>query len=371
MSKSLGNSPDPLDLIAEYGADGLRYGIMSIAPTGLDIRFDETRVETGRNFCTKLWNVSRFRQMSGESGDNSSIEKILDRIDPAQLDTDDQAILGQLAATQDKIAKGFEDFQFNTIAQSLYSFIWNDLCDWYVETSKAKLQDPAKKETCLAIQDLCLRQALLLLHPLTPFISEELWYHLHFSQDWEGEPTKESSIQYENPGDGNPFGDALANKGIQIDPAAQGQIENIRETVSLVRALKAQFNLATNNNVALYYEADEDCCQIIDSYKDKLLRIIGAKSLEPKQDDATTPATVTPLGTLPLDPGSAIDKEAETTRLTKELAKLDKIIAGTEARLANESFLAKAPDNVVEGARKQLAENKKDREETQLLDALG
>ena len=372
MSKSLGNSPDPLDLIAEYGADGLRYGIMSIAPTGLDIRFDETRVETGRNFCTKLWNVSRFRQMSGESGDNSSIEKILDRIDPAQLDTDDQAILGQLAATQDKIAKGFEDFQFNTIAQSLYSFIWNDLCDWYVETSKAKLQDPAKKETCLAIQDLCLRQALLLLHPLTPFISEELWYHLHFSQDWEGEPTKESSIQYENPGDGNTLRDALANKGIQIDPAAQGQIENIRETVSLVRALKAQFNLATNNNVALYYEADEDCCQIIESYKDKLLRIIGAKSLEPKQDDATTPATVTPLGTLHLDPGSAIDKEAETTRLTKELAKLDKIIAGTEARLANESFLAKAPDNVVEGARKQLAENKKDREETQkLLDALG
>ena len=152
----------------------------------------------------------------------------------------------------------------------------------------------------------------------------------------------------------------------------KSQIENIRETVSLVRALKAQFNLATNNNVALYYEADEDCCQIIESYKDKLLRIIGAKSLEPKQDDATTPATVTPLGTLHLDPGSAIDKEAETTRLTKELAKLDKIIAGTEARLANESFLAKAPDNVVEGARKQLAENKKDREETQkLLDALG
>ena len=113
------------------------------------------------------------------------------------------------------------------------------------------------------------------------------------------EPTKESSIQYEDPGDGNTLRDALANKGIQIDPTAQGQIENIRETVSLVRALKAQFNLATNNNVALYYEADEDCCQIIESYKDKLLRIIGAKSLEPKQDDATTPATVTPLGTPP------------------------------------------------------------------------
>ena len=151
----------------------------------------------------------------------------------------------------------------------------------------------------------------------SPHSFRRLWYHLHFSQDWEGEPTKESSIQYENPGDGNTLRDALASKGIQIDPTAQGQIENIRETVSLVRALKAQFNLATNNNVALYYEADEDCCQIIDSYKDKLLRIIGAKSLEPKQDDATTPATVTPLGTLHLDPGSAIDKEAETTASPK------------------------------------------------------
>jgi valyl-tRNA synthetase len=372
MSKSLGNSPDPLDLIAEYGADGLRYGIMSIAPTGLDIRFDETRVETGRNFCTKLWNVSRFRQMSGESGDNSSLDKILSRIDPAQLDSDDHAILGQLASTQDKIAHGFADFQFNTIAQSLYAFIWNDLCDWYVETSKAKLQDPTKKETCLAIQDLCLRQALLLLHPLTPFITEELWYHLHFSKDWQGEPTKGSSIQYENPGDGQSLRAALAAKGIQINPAAQGQIGNIRETVTLVRALKAQFNLANNNNVALYYEADAESAQIIESYKDKLLRIIGAKTLEPKQGDDTTPATVTPLGTLHLDPGSAIDKEAETARLTKELAKLDKIIAGTQGRLSNKAFLDKAPENVIQGAQQQLADLQKDREDTQkLLDALG
>ena len=127
MSKSLGNSPDPLDLIAQYGADGLRYGIMSIAPTGLDIRFDQTRVETGRNFCTKLWNVSRFRQLNGEPGDNSTPAKILARINPAALDADDHAILAQLADTQDRIAKAYETYQFNTIAQSLYAFIWNDL----------------------------------------------------------------------------------------------------------------------------------------------------------------------------------------------------------------------------------------------------
>jgi len=371
MSKSLGNSPDPLDLIAKYGADGLRYGIMSIAPTGMDIRFDETRVETGRNFCTKLWNVSRFRQMSGDLGDNSSIEKILSRIDSAQLDTDDHAILGQLADTQDRIAKAYKNFEFNTIAQSLYSFIWNDLCDWYVETSKAKLQDPDKKETCLAIQDLCLRQALLLLHPFTPFITEELWYHLHFNPSWENDPAKDGSIQYENPGDGQTLRDALTNQGIQLDPNAKEQIEKIRETVTLVRALKAQFNLGTNNNVALYYETAGASADILESYNDKLLRIIGAKELTPKAGDDTTPATVTPLGTIHLDPGSAIDKEAETARLNKELAKLDKIIAGTEARLSNQSFLDKAPEKVIEGAKQQLADLKKDREDTQkLLDAL-
>jgi valyl-tRNA synthetase len=166
MSKSLGNSPDPLDLIANYGADGLRFGIMSIAPTGLDIRFDETRVETGRNFCTKLWNVCRFRQMSGELGDNSTIPNILERIDATRLDTDDHAILTQLVRTQDKIVRAYSEYQFNTVAQSLYAFIWNDLCDWYVEVSKTKLRDPAQKENCLAIQDLCLRQSLIMLHPL-------------------------------------------------------------------------------------------------------------------------------------------------------------------------------------------------------------
>jgi valyl-tRNA synthetase len=371
MSKSLGNSPDPLDLIANYGADGLRFGIMSIAPTGLDIRFDETRVETGRNFCTKLWNVCRFRQMSGELGDNSTIDNILERIDAAQLDTDDHAILTQLVRTQDKIVKAYGEFQFNTVAQSLYAFIWNDLCDWYVEVSKTKLQHPAQKENCLAIQDLCLRQSLVMLHPFTPFITEELWYHLHFNPNWEGEPTREGSIQYIDQGDGESLNQALTAKGIQLNGKALDEIAKIRETVTNVRALKAQFNLANNNKVALQYEADEAGQAILETHKDKLLRIIGAKDLIPRDVDDTTPATVTPLGTIHLDLGSAVDKEAETARLTKELAKLDKIIVSATARLSNAAFLAKAPDNVVEGARSQLAENKKDREETQkLLDAL-
>src|SRR5687768_15203784 len=180
MSKSLGNSPDPLDLIQKYGADGLRFGIVSIAPQGQDIRFQEDRIESGKNFCNKLWNASRFRQMSGEAGDNSSMTKILARLDAAKFDADDHAILERLIATTADVERCFTEFEFSAAVQTLYGFFWNDFCDWYVEVSKSKLQDPATKGTCLAIQDLVLRQTLMLLHPFIPFITEELWHLLGY-----------------------------------------------------------------------------------------------------------------------------------------------------------------------------------------------
>src|SRR5690606_25242879 len=173
----------PLDLIDKYGADGLRFGIVSIAPQGQDIRFQEERIEGGKNFCNKLWNACRFRQMSGEGGDNSSTRKILARMRPEAFDADDHAILDRLLATTDVVARCFAEFEFSAAVQALYGFFWNDFCDWYVEVSKAKLQDPASRPTCLAIQDLVLRQTLLLLHPFIPFITEELWHELGFGQE--------------------------------------------------------------------------------------------------------------------------------------------------------------------------------------------
>jgi len=129
MSKSLGNSPDPLDLIDKYGADGLRFGIISIAPQGQDIRFQEDRIESGKNFCNKLWNACRFRQMSGPSGDNSSLAAILARLVPAQFDADDHAILGRLLATTGEVERCFREFEFSAAVQALYGFFWNDFCD--------------------------------------------------------------------------------------------------------------------------------------------------------------------------------------------------------------------------------------------------
>ena len=124
MSKSLGNSPDPLDLIAKYGADGLRYGIMSIAPQEQDIRFSEDRVEQGRNFCNKLWNACRFRQVSGKLEDNSSITSITDRIDAKHLDGDDYAILQKLLDTTEICDDLLTKYQFSQYTQAIYSFFW-------------------------------------------------------------------------------------------------------------------------------------------------------------------------------------------------------------------------------------------------------
>ncbi|MBT7742867.1 MAG: class I tRNA ligase family protein [Opitutae bacterium] len=366
MSKSLGNSPDPLDLIAKFGADGLRHGIMSIAPKGQDIRFSEESIEQGRNFCNKLWNVSRFRRMSGEARENSSTDAILARIEPDKLDAEDHAILARLVETLDQVERDHQAYEFNAVLHGIYRFFWHDFCDWYVEVSKAKLRDDSLRETCLAVQDLCLRQTLLLLHPATPFITEELWQRLGYS-------LHSSSIQYVDPGEGAAIREALSTRGITLDEEAGAEIAALREAVTALRALKAERGLATNREVALHYLADDAKSDTLERHKEKLLLFVGAASFERTVQAPTgQPSVVTPLGTAFLDLASGIDLDAERARLDKEIANLCKVVASTEARLSNESFTAKAPPEVIEGARRQLAESQaKLRENQTALKALG
>jgi valyl-tRNA synthetase len=363
MSKSLGNSPDPLDLIAKYGADGLRFGIMSIAPQGQDIRFQEDRIETGRNFCNKLWNASRFRQMSGPMADNSSVAAIVARIDASTFDSNDHAILDRLLAAEAEVAACFRDFEFSRAVQTLYAFFWSDFCDWYVEVSKAKLQDPAQRDTCLAIQDLVIRQVLLLLHPFTPFITEELWHLLGYADEGGAK-----FIQNCLPG----CADAVAARGIRLDAAAVAETQQLKELVAMARALKAESNLASKKDVRFFLTAADAAWTAVDRSAAQLTRLIGASAIERRDKVDGAPAKVTPLGTLYLDLASAVDAGAERVRLTKELEKLQKAIDGTVARLSNEAFTSKAPPAVIDGAKKQLAENEAKRDELKrLLTALG
>src|SRR5438552_2086360 len=141
MSKSLGNSPDPLELIDKYGADGLRFGVMRIAPSGQDIRFDEKQIEEGRNFATKLWNVARLRQMHGPSESAPEIDAQTSSIFAIE-------VLARLNETIDAIEAAYREYQFNTAAQRLYDFVWSDYCDWFVEAAKTDIfsEDDAKKK---------------------------------------------------------------------------------------------------------------------------------------------------------------------------------------------------------------------------------
>src|SRR5205823_5935173 len=178
MSKSKGNSPDPLDLIAKYGADGLRFGLMRISPSGQDIRFDEKQIEEGRNFATKLWNVARFRQIHGPSDPDTQMK-------PAELSIYAIDVLARLNETITATEAGYRDYQFNIVAQRLYDFVWSDYCDWFVEAAKTDIfgDDHVRKEAALATIDHITSAILRLLHPFMPHITEELWAVMGFAKD--------------------------------------------------------------------------------------------------------------------------------------------------------------------------------------------
>ena len=328
MSKSLGNSPDPLDLIEKYGADGLRHGIMSIAPKGQDIRFSRRRIEQGRNFCNKLWSVCRFRLLSGDLVDNTSMRTITCRINSKQINRQDQAILLRLAETCDEIDKLYEDYEFNAVLRSIYRFFWNDFCDWYVEHSKARIGNEEEKQTCLAVQDVCIRQILLLLHPFTPFVTEELWTLMGFSSG--------QSIQFENPGNGKELLENLKMGGVELDESVLIEINSIRELVTAIRSLKAEKKTGKQQRRRLFLRSRRrqgDPSAKTRSFDSRFRR--GFRIQEGRLSSLGRPRVVTSLGSIFLDLKSGIGVEAEKQRLHKEAENLQKIIRSIEGKLGN------------------------------------
>jgi valyl-tRNA synthetase len=360
MSKTLGNSPDPLDLIAQYGADGLRFGLLQIAPLGQDVKFDEGRIEGGKNFCNKLWNASRFRTMSGPMADNSSLDAILARLDPAQMDEDDHAILTALLDTQCTLEPGFAEFEFANATQRLYTFFWNEFCDWYVEVAKTRVQDEAARDHALAVQDLVIRQFLLLFEPFAPFISEELWHVMGYGG--EGEFLQDNRLET-----AEQLTAALAARGCAIDAAASERVAQLQRFTTQARQLKADQAVAQKRDVNFHLQAGDADWAAIEPHLSKLVRLIGAASIDRTAEEPALPAAVSPFGTLYLDTGITVDPAAERARLEKELAQVEKHIAGTQGRLANENFVAKAPPAVIDGARQQLADQEAKRDEIQRL----
>ena len=366
MSKSLGNSPEPLDLIAKFGADGLRFGLLSIAPKGQDILFDEDRVGQGRNFCNKLWNAARFRQMSGPMADNSTLAAVVSRLKAAQLDDDDFAILQGLAELTDSTTKNLDEHEFTAYAQGLYSFFWGDFCDWYVEASKARLKDPTLVDNCLAVQDLVLRQFLLLLHPVAPFISEELWHLLGYG-------TEKDFIQNHHTGSGGDLLRVLRENGIKLSAAKVADVALLREFVASVRGLKSQANQATRRDSVITIVAkDAPAKALLQSNREKLSSMAGLAEITFADDAGDRTGALNSLGTVLLELSGTVDVAAEKIRLAKELTKLEQAVAAGEAKLTNDAFVSKAPPKILEGARKQLDDAKAKRDEiARMLATLG
>ena len=333
MSKSLGNSPDPLDLIDKYGADGLRFGLMRIAPRGQDIRFDEKQIEEGRNFATKLWNVARFRQMHGPS-------EVAPKIDNETVSIYGLELLARLNETMDAIEAAYREYQFSTVAQRLYDFVWSDYCDWFVEAAKTEIfgSDEAQKKSVLAVMDLVLSAILRLLHPFMPHITEELWSLLSFGQ---------GSIQFSRPPEKIRLDDVRDLTG------KRQLVSAIYQTIQAGRNLRAESKLPSNRKIRFILRTDE---KFISSQIPTLTRLLNAEEVEmdPKyQAQAGNPVAVTPLGEIFLTVAAA-DRAGERQRLDKEIARIEIEMRAAEEKLGNKSFVDRAPATVVEEHRQRL-----------------
>jgi valyl-tRNA synthetase len=348
MSKSLGNSPDPLELIEKYGADGLRFGLMRIAPSGQDIRFDEKQIEEGRNFATKLWNAARFRQMHGPS-------VVEPKIELSGLSIYAVEVLARLNETIDAVEAAYCEYQFNAVAQRLYDFFWSDYCDWFVEAAKTEIfgADQSSKESALAVMDFVLSATLRLLHPFMPHITEELWSLLGFGK---------GSIQFA----------VLPEKVVldELDLASKRRLVTaIYRTVQAGRNLRAEARLPSNKKAQFILRADSS---EIAGELPTIARLLNADDvkLDPEyQAESGVPMAVAPLGEIFLAISTA-DRAAERERLDREIARLEAELRTVEAKFKNESFIERAPAAVVTEHRQrqrdfseQLAKLRKARED--------
>lgn len=335
MSKSKGNVIDPLALIDDYGADALRFTLTAMAAQGRDIKLSEQRVEGYRNFATKLWNAARFAQMNGCVYEPA--------FDPASArEPINQWIIDSVVQLKETVTASLAEYKFNDAANALYQFIWGQFCDWYVELAKPLLQTEghaAQAETRAALMWV-LSQALHLLHPFMPFITEELWEQLFdaktllAAQRWPVLPT------------------ALQN------PAAREKIETIVKIISDIRAARQALNVPASAQIPVRVVGANknlrtELTEALPMIK-RLARVadMAFETALPKQGEVQIPLSEGLL-LLPLE--GLIDFAAESARLSKQAEKLSKEIAGMESRLANADFVSGAPEEIIEEQREKLS----------------
>jgi len=346
MSKSLGNSPDPLDMIARYGADAVRMGIMRAAPLGQDLLFDEQQVELGRNFCNKIWNACRFRQMQGGVVDAE--------ITPELLTNDDIWMLSRLNLAIQELNRAFDEYNFAEAIQVLYRFFWNEYCDWYVEAAKASLSsdNPKLKENTLAVIDFILSNTLRLFHPFLPFITEELWQGMGYSRDM---PEDQGGKTIMNAPFPKPFDqDFLESYGIKEEILTF--VSAKYDLVVMGRNLRREGNVASSKKVRFVIKP----LRQIEQHDLNVLKVLlHADPLEVQlgyEPTKGTPSSRNSLAEIYLPMDELIDVDAERAKLVKLVEKYQTEIRRVEQRLNNPNFMEKAPPAVLEENRRRLLE---------------
>ena len=336
MSKSLGNSPDPIDLMEKYGADGLRFGLLRIAPVGSDLRFDEVSVEEGRNFANKLYNACRFRQMAGTDlvapGD-------VDSLPVYHLD-----IMAKLDALTADLAESYAEYRFGEIAQRLYEFLWNEFCDKFLEAVKLDLREsatPEARNATLGTFDAVMSRYLQLMSPYMPHITEELSLRMGYVKE----------------------GEFLMQKVLPSEPLissdksdAQARAAAIYETAGRLRNLKAEYNVGSRKDVTFIVKGAIDWLP----QETRVLALLAGAAeivLDSSYDAPKgTPAALTPVGEVYLPMEGLIDVEAERIRISKEIERIKIEVKKCEGKLGNASFVDRAPPEVVEQEKARLVD---------------
>ncbi|MCM3001972.1 valine--tRNA ligase [Paenibacillus cellulositrophicus] len=338
MSKSLGNGVDPLDVIERYGADAMRYMISTSSTPGQDLRFRWERVEQARNFANKIWNASRFALMNLEGFTYEDIDI------SGELSTADRWILHRLNETSRDITRLIDAYEFGETGRLLYNFIWDDLCDWYIEFAKLSLygDNVSAKKTTQSVLSYVLDRTLRMIHPFMPFISEEIWQHLPH----EGETITLAAWPEYDPA----FEDA----------EAAAEMSLLMDAIRSVRNIRAEVNVPMSKKIELMLKAgDEQVLQIVNRNEVYVQRFCNTSSFTAGLDLTTPDKAMTAVITgaelyLPL--AGLIDIDQEIARLEKELQHLNSEVQRVEKKLANEGFVAKAPAKVIEEEKAKMAD---------------
>lgn len=337
MSKSLGNGIDPLEIIDIYGADALRFTLVTGNSPGNDMRFHNERVEANRNFANKLWNASRFVLMNlDEDSDN--------KFDIDKLEEEDKWILSRLNQVVEEVTKNLDRYEIGMAAQRIYDFTWEDYCDWYIEMVKSRLygQEGDSKKTAQQVLLYVLENINKLLHPFMPFITEEIWQHLPQENEalilssW---PKYREDLKFQN---------------------AEESIEYVKTAIKAIRNARAEMNIAPSRKAQLIFlTEDEKIRTILEKSERYFINLASAEELlitdkeQGEEDEFIAVALDRAQALLPL--ADLIDFEKEIERLEKEKEKLQGELRRLQGKLSNEGFVSKAPAKIVEEEREKLS----------------